>query len=256
MMSWSRLLAWAAFGADGLINFTLSLWLLRVLYRYGARRELPWFFLYVVSEFISNVVNYGVWITNRGLYLPISWSLEILRVALVMAAVQESLLRIFRNLRVLLRWTAPIVIAVVALYSIWRTSHTPFPQDRVAAFVLAAEFSFPFGIAIVCTVMALLIWFVPESSASRAEAMIEGATIVSLAWVVWSISFSYFGPSVRPFAQYLPDLGYFVAARYWITAFARPVVKVGFNDIKITPEQAVAILRQDRRAIDEIDRSL
>lgn len=256
MMSWSRLLAWTAFYGDVSINFILSLWLLRVLYRYGARRELPWFFLYVVSEFMFNVVNFGVWLTHRSLYLPIIWCLGVLRVALMMAAVQESLLQIFRNLRILLRWIAPVVITVVALYSIWRTSHTPFPQDRVAAFELATEFAFPLGVAIVCTVMALLIWFVPESSASRAEAMIEGATIVSLAWVVWSISFSYFGPGARPVAQYLPDLGYFVAARYWITAFARPVVKVGFKDIKITPEQAVAILRQDRRAIDEIDRSL
>jgi hypothetical protein len=256
MMSWSRLLSWTAFWGDGLINFILSLWLLRVLFRHGGRKDLPWFFLYVISEFLANVVNYGVWITNRRLYLPISWSLEILRMALMMAAVQESLLQIFKNLRILLRWTAPVVIAVVALYSIWRTGHTPFLGGRFDAFELATEFAFPFGVAIVCTVMALLIWFVPESSASRAEAMIEGATIVSLAWVVWSISFSYFGPGVRPFAQYLPDMGYFVAARYWITAFARPVVKVGFNDIKITPEQAVAILRQDRRAIDEIDRSL
>jgi hypothetical protein len=256
MMSWNRLLPWAAFYGDALINFILGLWLLRVLFRYGARRELPWFSLYVSSEFIFNVVNFAVWMANRRLSPRVFWSLEILREVLMMAAVQESLLQIFTNLRILLRWTAPVVIAVVALYSIWRTGHTPFPGDHIDAFVLATEFAFPFGVAIVCTVMALLIWFVPESRTSRAEAMVEGATIVSLAWVVWSISFSYFGPGVRPFAQYLPDLGYFVAARYWITAFARPVVKVGFNDIKITPEQAVAILRQDRRAIDEIDRSL
>jgi hypothetical protein len=252
MMAMSRLLPWVAFYGDYLINFVLDIWLLRVLFRYGGRKDLPWFFVYVVSELLFNTTIFIVGAVTPHLYQPVYWCLEIPRVILLVAAVQESLLQIFSNFRALLRWTAPVIIAIVALYSLWRVNHTPFPGNHLDAFATAAEFAFRSGISVVCMVMLYLIWAVPESRASRAEAMIEGAAISSISFGIWSMSLSAFGDHILPFVQYLPDLGYFLAVRHWIKQFARPVVKHNPEDLAVTPLEAVALIRKDRRDLKKI----
>src|SRR5215472_4475333 len=101
-------------------NLLVDLWLLIVLHRQGARKQLPWFALYVVWELLSATVGLTTWLISRSLYATVYWWKEGIRIALLVAAVIESLLRIFAGFKSLLRWSVSVVIILVVLYSSWK----------------------------------------------------------------------------------------------------------------------------------------
>lgn len=232
-----RWLAWTIFYAVFVANLILDAWLLRVLHRQAARKYLPWFFLYIAWEFISTATGLIMWLISRDLYTVVYWWKEALRMTLLVGAVRESLLRIFKGFEVLLRWSVLVVILAVVAYSWWKAAYAPpIQSNRVASFILGAEFTFRWGVAGVSVVAMVLMWFIQEPAGSREDAVITGAAIASMGFVAWVIMRSVFGTRFVFFAQYLPDMGYFVAVFYWIRVFKRPVQEYGFKELGMGPE--------------------
>jgi hypothetical protein len=101
-----------------------------------------------------------------------------------------------------------------------------------------------------------LMWFIQEPAGSQEDAVITGAGIASIAFVVWVITRSLFGTRFISFTQYLPDMGYFIAALYWIKVFQRPVAEFGFKELGIGPEDIRRELRRYRELAEQIMRKL
>jgi hypothetical protein len=97
-----------------------------------------------------------------------------------------------------------------------------------------------------------LMWFITEPSGTREDAVITGAAMASMGFVVWSVLLSMFGTRFVLIAQYLPDMGYFIAAFYWIKIFRRPVRGIGFKELGIKPEDIRKRMRSYRELADVI----
>jgi hypothetical protein len=237
-ITWSRLLPWAAFGGNILLNLLLDIWLLKVLRRQGVGKRLPWFALYISWDLVTTVVFFGMWLAAPRFYLPLAWWLQFPSAALLVAAMQESLLNMFEKLRQALHWFLPGVIAFVTLYTTLRALlTTSFPGNRFISFELTGEFTFRCGLAVVGTAAALMIYFVPDALYSLGFLVVAGISIISGAYIVWSDGLSAFGLHILFIAKYLPSLGYLAAAIVWIKMFSRPIQPIELKDLGMGLEE-------------------
>lgn len=250
-LAWSRWLSWAIFYGEFIANFLVNLWLFKILQRQGVKKQLPWFVSYIAWQLVLTVIGLGIWIGWRSLYIAVFWWMEAVTVVLLVAAVRESLLRIFKGFESLLRWSVLAVVVAVLAYSAWKGMHAPPVQgSRLVTFVAGAEFVFRWGIAAVSTVSAALMRFIDEPSGKREDAVITGAAIASLGFVALVVVRWLFGTRFTFFAQYLPDVGYFIAAFYWIKIFPRPVEEFGFKELGMGPEEIARELSGYREILE------
>lgn len=238
-------------------NLAVDVWLLAILTRRGVSKQLPWFVFYIRWEFLAVCVGLATWLVSHHLYITVFWWMEGVRVALVVGAVRESLLRIFAGFESLLRWSVFAAIGAVVAYSAWKAVHAPPVQSsRLVSFLIGAEFTFRWGVAGVAILSIALMWFVSEPVGSREDAVITGSGIASLAVVATVVSRSLFGTQFTFFTQYLPDMGYFVAVFLWIRIFARPTKEFGFKELGMGPEDIASELRRYRELAEQIVRKL
>jgi hypothetical protein len=253
MIALGHWLAWVIFYGEFVANFIVNLWLFRILQKQGVKKRLPWFVSYIAWQLALTVVGLGIWIVRRSLYVRVFWWMEVVTVALLVMMVRESLLRIFKGFESLLRWSVLAAVVAVLAYSAWKGAHAPPVQvGRLGAFILGAEFVFRWGIAIVSTVAAALMWSIGEPSGSREDAVITGAAVASLGFVAWAVIRWVFGSRFTFFAQYLPAVGYFIAAFYWIKVFPRPIPEFGLKELGMQPEQLAKELRVYREILEWI----
>lgn len=256
-MAASRWLPWVILYTVFAINLVLDGLLLKALVKRDVRKQLPWFVVYIGWEFLSTAVGLALWVFNRKLYTTVYWWMEGPRIALLVGAVRESLLRIFKGFESLLRWSVAALIVAVVIYSAWKTFHAPPVQsNRLVSLILGAEFTFRWGIAGVALLSMGLMWFVQEPMGSREDAVVTGCGLASLAVVAYVLSRSFFGTRFTLFTQYLPDMGYFVAAFYWIRVFRRPVQEYGFKELGMGPEDIRREMRRYRELAEQIMRKL
>lgn len=248
-------LSWAVDYAVFALNLFLDAWLLSVLYKQASRRQLPWFVTYISWELLSTVIGITAWLVSRQLYVTVFWWMEGVRIALMVVAVRESLLRLFEGFKPLLRWSVLGVSIAVLLYSAWKAIHAPpIQSNRPIAFILGAEFTFRWGIAAVAMLSIFLMWFIQEPMGSREDAVVTGCGFASVAFVANVLSRSFFGTRFTFLTQYLPDVGYFVAVLWWIKVFSRPIEKYGFKELGLEPEEIAGQLSRYRDLTNRIMR--
>lgn len=249
----TRRLAWIALYGSFAINLLLDAWLLTVLHKRDVRKHLPWFVLYIAWEFLSTAVGLITWIANRQLYAAVYWWKEAARMILLVAAVRESLLRLFEDFKALLRWSVSAVVLLVVAYSAWKATYAPAIQStRLGSFILAAEFTFRWAIVAVAALSAVLMRFIDEPAGSREDAVLTGCGIASLGVVAHVLSRSFFGTRYTLFTQYLPDVGYFIAVLLWIRVFRRPEGEFGFQQLGLGPGD----IRKELRRFRELDQHI
>lgn len=257
MIAWGLWLTRAIFYGEFGINLVLDARLLRILHKQKIKKQLPWFVSYIAWELLQTAIGLVIWVFRPRLYTTVFWWMEGPRVVLLLGAVRESLLRIFKGFESLLRGLVMVVILGVVVYSAWKAVDAPPVQsDRLVSFVLAAEFAFRWCIAGISVLSMGLMWFVQEPVGSQEDAVITGAGIASIAFVAWVITRSLFGTRFISFTQYLPDMGYFIAAFYWIKVFQRPVAEFGFKQLGMGPEGIRRELRRYRELAEQIMRKL
>lgn len=227
-------------------GFVVNAWLLIIVCRQKVREQLPWFALYVVWELLLVCVQLVSWVVIPRLYITLYWWMEIIEVVLIVGAVRESLLRIFQGFtsKPGFRWAVWSVIGAVVVYSAWKAVYFPPIQGgRLAAFVIGAEFMFRwgiFGIAFLTTVLSALL---KEPMNTREDAVVSGFGIASICIVATTAIVSFFGKRYLFISSYLPSVGYFVAAFWWIWVFSRPVQEFGFKELGMGPEGIARELR-------------
>jgi hypothetical protein len=61
-------------------------------------------------------------------------------------------------------------------------------------------------------------------------------------------SFSLFGNKHIFLTKYIPSVGYFLAAFWWIYVFSRPVLQFGFEELGMGPEDIRKVLKRYRNS--------
>jgi hypothetical protein len=229
-------------------NLLVNLWLLIILHRQNVRKQLPWFVSYILWEVSSGCFSLAIRLIGYQLYNALYWWLEIIEIALIVAATCESFLRIFQGFTSKrgFRWMVWSVLGAVILYSAWKAIHAPpLHSTKLAAFEVGAEFLFRWGIAGIAfftTILSLLM----KEPITREDAVVTGFGVASLAFVLYVSSFSLFGTTYAFLTKYVPPVGYFVAAFWWIYVFSRPMRQFGFEELGMGPEEIAKAFRHYR----------
>jgi hypothetical protein len=237
------------------VNLLVNLWLLIILQRQRVRKQLPWFVSYIVWEVLAGAVGLVLWVGNRKLFVSLYWWTEAVEVALIVAAVRESFLRLFRGFtkKPGLRWSVWGVIGGVVIYSIWNAfAIASLQQNKFGIFEVDAEFLFRwviFGIAVLTTILGLLLGESPET---REDAVIMGFGAASAGFLAFVISFSVFGTKYTFLTKFAPSVGYFLAVAWWIWVFSHPVARFGFKELGMGPEDIAKALRRSREFVERM----
>lgn len=233
----------------------VNAWLLIIVYRQNIRKHLPWFALYVAWELLLACIQLASWAVSSRLYVALYWWMEAIEVVLIVAAVRESFLRIFKGFTAMpwFRWTVSGVIAAVVVYSAWKAIYAPPVQSvRLAIFVIGAEFMFRWGICGIALLTTVLSALLKEPMDTREDAVVTGFGIASIAVIASAVSRSLFGTKYLVFNKYVPSVGYFVAVFLWIWVFSRPVEGFGFDDLGIGPEDLLKLIRRYREDVRRV----
>jgi hypothetical protein len=227
----------------------VDLWLLIIVHRQGVRKQLPWFVLYVAWGVFLSSVQLVAWIISPRLYIAVYWWMEAVAVVLIVGAVRESFLRIFRGFtsKAGFRWSVWSVILAVVVYSTWKAIYLPpVHGSRLESFVFGAEFAFRWGIFGIAVLTMVLSLFLHEPMDTREDAVVTGFGLSSLGALVGIISFSLFGTKYLFLTKYASSVGYFLAVFWWIWVFSRPVSEFGFKELGMGPEDIAKELRRYR----------
>ena len=238
-------------------GIVIGAWLLIIVYRRDVRKQLPWFALYVFWELLLSCTQLILLSIDRQLYARAFWWMEAVGIALIVAAVRESFLRIFQGFTRIagFRWSVWTVIGAVVAYSAWKVTYAPPLQtSRLFAFVFGAEFFFRWGIVGIAFLTTILSFLLKEPMNTREDAVVTGFGLTSLAFVVYVASFSIFGTKYIFLTKYLPSVGYFLAVFWWIWVFSRPVAEFGFKELGMGPEDIRKELRRYREHVEEMMR--
>jgi len=228
-----------------------NIWLLIIIHRKHVRSQLPWFVLYVAWGVLSTSILLGALATSPQSYLAVYWWMEPVWLVLMVGAVRESFLRIFRGFTRMswFRWSVSGVIAAVVAYSAWKAVYAPPAQGNwLTSFFVGAEFMFHWGIAAIGLLTMLLSWLVKEPTNSREDAVVTGFAINSGTVIAHTVIVSFFGTKYIFLSRYLPSVGYFLAIFLWVWVFSRPVEGYGFKELGMGPEDMLKEIRRYREA--------
>jgi hypothetical protein len=231
--------------AAGLVVYA---WLLIIVYRQDIRKELPWFAIYVAWEFFAQSTQLGLYLIRPQFYYKTYWWMEAVEIALTVAAVRESFLRIFQGFtrKPGFRWSVWTVIGAVVAYSAWKAVYAPPLQaNRLDTFVFGTEFLFRWGFLAITALTAVLSLLMKEG-VTREDSVVTGFGAAAGAFLLYLGTFSLFGQKYIFLTKYIPAVGYFVAAFWWIYVFSRPVRQFGFEELGMGPEEIRNALRRYR----------
>jgi hypothetical protein len=238
-------------------GLVVDIWLLVLVHRQGVRRHLPWFVLYVTWGVLIASVQLATWIVSPRLYVAVYWWMELIAVILIVGAVRESFLRIFRGFtsEAWFRWAVWSMILAVVIYSAWKAIYAPpIQSSHLESFVYGAEFAFRWGIFGIALLTALLSVLVKEPMDTREDAVVTGFALASVGVLAGVISFSLFGKKYLFVTKYVSSVGYFLAVFWWIWVFSRPVAEFGFKELGMGPEDIAKELRRYRELTERIMR--
>ena len=237
-------------------SLAVAAWLLMLVYRQKVGKQLPWFAWYVVWEVLQAAIQLVLFPINRRLYWKAYWWMEALEIALTVAAVRESFLRIFRGFtgKPGFRWSLWMVIGAVVAYSAWKAVYAPPLQvNRLSVLVFGAEFLFRW-VFLGITALTAVLSFLLREPITREDAVVGGFGAAAGAFLLYLGSFSFFGTKYIFFTKYIPSVGYFVAVFWWIYVFSRPMRQFGFKELGMGPEDIARALRVYRESGERIVR--
>ena len=237
-------------------NLIVDVLLLAIVYRQDVRKQLPWFALYVAWGVLLASIQLTAWIISPRLYIAVYWWMELIAVVLIVGAVRESFLRIFRGFtsEAWFRWSVWCLILAVVIYSAWKAVYLPVHTSRLESFVVGAEFAFRWGVFGIAVLTAFLSVLVKEPMDTREDAVVTGFALASVGVLVGVISFSLFGKKYLFVTKYASSVGYFLAIFWWIWVFSRPVAEFGFKELGMGPEDIAKELRRYRELTERMMR--
>lgn len=215
---------------------------------------MPWFVYYVAWEVFAGFATLPFWLFRRQLYNTLTWWMEPVEIALIVAAVRESCLRVFEAV-VGFRSGVWAVISAVIIYSAWEAFHAPPIQaNRFGVFEVQAEFLFRWAILGIWMLIMALSGLLGIPTNTRENAVVTGFGVICGSFLLYIGIFWVFGNKYTFLAQYVPPVGYFVAVGWWIWVFTCPIEKYGFKELGMGPKDIAGHLRSYRQHVEEMMR--
>lgn len=210
-----------------------------------------WFVCYMAWEVLAGFAVLLAWLFWRGFYDTLSWWLEPVEIALIVAAVRESCLRVFKGFAGF-RASVWGVIGAVIIYSAWEAFHAPpIHANRFGVFEVQAEFLFRWAILGIWILVVVLSGIAGVPTNTREDAAVTGFGIICGSFLLYIGIFWAFGNKHTFLTQYVPSVGYFVAVGWWIWVFSRPVKEYGFKELGMGPEDIARHLRRYRQRLEK-----
>lgn len=215
---------------------------------------MPWFVYYVAWEVLAGFATLPFWFLGRQLYERVFWWIEPVEIALIVAAVRESCLRVFEGVKGF-RSGVWAVIGAVIIYSAWEAFHAPpIHANRFGVFEVQAEFLFRWAILGISMLIIVLGGLLGVPTNTRENAVVIGFGIICGSFLLYIGIFWIFGNKYTFLAQYVPSVGYFVAVGWWIWVFSRPIEEYGFKELGLGPKDIAGRLRSYRQHAKEMTR--
>lgn len=184
-------------------------------------RRFPAFALYNAYLVLSGVLK-AFTLSHWHLYFYIYWSTEPAEILLSILAVHESFLAIFGDFYRLrwFRWLFPGAILGALIYSAltgyW---HPPKQATALGAAIISSAVAAQYIILAICLLFFLLGRLLQVRWRRYESRIVFGFAVASLAYAFAGVIRSENGTKFIFLSQYLPAVGYILAALIWLTAF-------------------------------------
>jgi hypothetical protein len=227
----------------------LGVWLLVILSRRRIFRIFPFFFAYVVSSVIIEIVKLAV-IADYPIYFRVFWSAEILYAILTLLALREAFRHLFGAFFRIYSWfwlVFPIATAVTAAVPVLHAlAHPPIQASPVISLILSVEM----GVYVLQSGLFMIFLMIRRLLKMRHRTyswgIVEGFAAIALAGLTYAAR-SEFGTKFGFLAEYGTSVAYILAVGLWLDTFIRAPKWEGQWASGITPRQLSEELRMYTR---------
>lgn len=211
------------------VSICLRLLIVYLLYKRHLRRRLFWFFAYIVYALIEDGLRLSV-SGNPTLYGRVYWLTEIGDLILLIAAVAESFVNVFREftrLRLFV-WMVWGCVGLALLYSLFKAwVFPPVQTGHLGSIVIAVEVTVDYSVSAVGILFFLLMLFFRIKERPWEMGIIGGFTINAGLAVFGPLTFSAFGTTkFKVLSEWIPAIAYLLAEIMWCVYLWRPERKM------------------------------
>lgn len=210
------------------VSICLRLGIVYLLCKRRLRRRLFWFLAYIIYALIEDGVRLAV-SGNPALYGRVYWLTEIGDLTLLIAAVAESFVNVFREftrLR-LFMWMVWGCVGLALLYSLFKAwVFPPVRTGHLGSIVIAVEVTVDYSVTVVGILFFLFMLFFRMKERPWEMGIIGGFSINAALAVFGPLTFSAFGTKFRLVSAWIPAIAYLLAEITWLIYLWRPERKM------------------------------
>lgn len=210
------------------VSMALRLIVLYLLIKRRVRRRFFWFLASIVYALIEDCLRLAV-SGNPTLYGRVYWLTEIGDLILVVAAVAESFMNVFREftrLRLFV-WTVWVCVGLAVLYSLFKAwVFPPVHVTHLGSVVIAVEVTVDYSVSAVGILFFMLMLFFRMRERPWELGIIGGFTINAGVAVFGPLTFSAFGTKFKLLSAWVPAIASILAELIWVIDLWRPEVKM------------------------------
>ena len=235
------------------VSICLRVLIVYLLCKRRLRRRFLWFLAYIIYALVEDGLRLAV-SGNPALYGRVYWLTEIGDLSLLIAAVAESFINVFREftrLRLFV-WTVWVCVGLAVLYSLFKAwVFPPVHTGHLGSVVIAVEVTVDYSVSAIGILFFVLMLFFRIRERPWEMGIIGGFTINAGLAVFGPLTFSAFGTTrFKVLSEWIPAIAYLLAEIMWFVYLWHPERKMAVPnrepniDDVATMDDHVKILRR------------
>ena len=233
------------------IPIALLVWIFALMGRKNLFGRFPLFAAYA-SYMVVDLVLKAIFLSNWHIYFYVYWFAEPGEIVLSVLAVHESFLLIFRDFYRLswFRLLFPGTIGMALVYSAWKAYvHPPVHVGAIGSLIISIAITTQYIILGISILFFLLARFIHVRWRLYEFRIVLGFGIASLLYAFGGVLRSESGTDFVFLSEYLPGVGYVLAACIWLSAMLAEEPKNGDNLADISHLQLLEELRLQLKTV-------
>lgn len=183
-------------------------------------RRFPAFAAYMAYVVVVSILKV-LFLSNRRVYFYVYWASEPGDVVLSVLSVHESFRRVFADFYRLQWFRAlfPTTILLVLAYSAWTAyAHPPVGVNGVASAIISTSIAAQYLILGISVLFLALLRFLQVQWRVYESRIVMGFGVASVMYAFAGVLRSEAGSHFQLVSEYLPAIGYVLAACIWLSA--------------------------------------
>jgi len=233
------------------VSIALQGWILGLLWRRNLWRRFPLYFAYVAYDLVRTIVGSAT-LSKPGLYFYVYWFSAPGETILMILAVHESFLRVFRSFYLLwwFRILLPGAIAGALAYSAWRGYVSPPVQASPAGTaIISAALTAQYVVLAISILFYGLAIFLHVPWRIHEYRFVLGFAISALAVAFGGAVRSVFGTRFHFLSEMLPAVAYIVVLAVWLSAVLHAELSAETLHGRVSGHEVVSELRRQSQLI-------